>query len=432
MARQLGLYKIAVFLALTGCFSPMVLASSFQVSGQDAASIGNDHAGGAASAEDASTAFYNPAGLIRIKNQQFVAGGAAALSNLRYSGTVATSAGTQMVSAEGGTYSFIPFIHYAAPITDYMVFGLSFTEPFNLNTNYGSATALRYATRLDSIQVYDLSPSLAVAFNEHFSIGAGVDVQRMHGHFDQSFVSPGSLPDTLSNNSGNSQGYGYHWGILYQFSPATRVGFSYASQVVHQLEGSSKLLGPLAGGINAAQFNDTFKARITLPPTTTLSGFHVINSSWDVMGSIAYTQWDVTNEVTLTNLMGVQGGVVRSNLQQNLIQAYRNTWNYTAGANYHVNEKWLVRTGLGWDESPTNNKYRNVQIPDSDQLALAIGTHYQMTTTLGVDVGWTHIFAMNTRVNAQTQSIGDQSVVTNGSVQASTDIYGLQLKWDIL
>jgi long-chain fatty acid transport protein len=431
MVKRFSNYKLVLTFALTSACQS-VWAAGFQVWEQDAASVGQYHAGRAV-VDDASSAYYNPADLILVQNQQVVAGGAAILTDIRFRGTEAVSTlsnpGPQSVSAQGGTYKFIPFVQYAAPISDKVAFGLSFIEPFALNTNYGSSTNLRYATRLNQIDVYDISPSLGIAFTEKLSWGIGLDMQRLVGEFDRTVAGLGGN-DTLSNNSGHDYAFGYYMGLLYQISPETRIGLSYHSKIVHQLTGSSTFIGPLALG--GGQSSPNMYGRITLPPTTNLSVFHTLNKQWDLMGTISYTQWSTSNNLILHNVVGTTGGVQNNNLQWTIYQGYRNTWNYALGANYHVNDKFIVRTGAGYDEAPTTDSKRSIQLPDSNKVAIALGAHYQATKTLGFDLGWTHLFMLNSRINNVSQATGDQIVITNGSVQQNADVYAAQLKWDIL
>jgi long-chain fatty acid transport protein len=150
------------------------------------------------------------------------------------------------------------------------------------------------------------------------------------------------------------------------------------------------------------------------------------------MGTVIYTQWSVFNQLILQNVAGISGGVSNSGILVIMPENYRNTWNYAVGANYHINENWFLRTGIGYDETPSNNQYRNLQFPTSNQVAVALGTHFQATKTLGFDLGWTHLFAMNARINNLSLATGDQVTTTNGSITSSADVYGLELKWDIV
>src|SRR3990167_4579663 len=244
--------KLTAALSVTGLlvFSSHALASAFQLWGQDAASIGNYHAGYAAAAYDASTAFYNPAGLNRFKDQQLVVAGAGVLTSFKYSGTISvdTIEGgiPQGVTAQGGNFGFIPALHYVAPLSDVVAFGFSVTVPFGLQVNYGKSTILRYATTVTSVQVVDFSPVLSFKVTDKLSLGLGPDVQTMKGKFNQVATMGGAELDSDGINNADGVGYGMHAGGLYEFNENTRVGLSYHSQVVHHLTGNSTFSGPLA------------------------------------------------------------------------------------------------------------------------------------------------------------------------------------------
>lgn len=438
MAKRFTAKRLFCLMAAAGLigFNQTVLAAAFQLWEQDGASIGNYHAGIAAAAEDASTAFYNPAGLIRMKNQQFVIGADPVLTNFRFSGTVAdTGLGNipQAARAQGGGFNLVPFGHYAAPINDRIVFGLSAVAPFGLKTNYGYDTPLRYAATLTEVQVIDVSPSLGIALTDKFSFGFGLDINRITGSFNQVATAISSVNDTNSTNRGYGTAYGYHLGALYQPTTQTRVGVAYHSQLRLHLKGASNFTGPLAnGGEGGQQSSRYLKATATLPSTASASVFHTFDEKWDVMGSLSWTRWSVFRNLVLTNVAAINGTTFDAeNIQVYVPENYHNTINYSIGANYHPSEKWIVRTGLGYDPTPSSDRYRNVQLPDSDRIAVALGAHFQASKTIGLDVGWTHMFAMNTRIN-NSQPLGSTVVSTVGSVDASADVYGFQLTWDIV
>ncbi len=436
MEKKTIIKNLALLVMSTGCTGP-VMASSFQTWQQDAASIGNYHAGRAAIADDASTNFYNAAGLVRIHNQQLLFGGTPTTSDVRFHGTVAVNTlgtGPQAVTAQGGTFNFLPYAHYAAPLADNLVFGLSLFTPFNSYTNYGLTSNVQYAATQSSIRVIDLAPSLGFAYNDKVAVGFGLDLEHARGEFDYSITSATPGSNTLTKNTGTSYGYGFHVGALYSASENTRIGLNFLSKVEHHLHGgSSNFSGPLANnGSGGIQYTNGLKANVTLPATTTLSIFHTFNPAWDVMGTVIYSYWNVFHQLILQNVAGISGGVSNNSIIVTMPENYHSTWNYAVGANYHINEKWFVRAGAGYDQTPSNNTYRNLQFPDSNQVAVALGAHFQATETLGVDVGWTHQFAQNVRVNNLSQALGDQITTTNGSITASTDVYGLGLKWDIV
>ena len=61
-----GGFVAGALLAMSGAAT----ASGFALIEQSASGLGNAYAGGAASADDASTVFYNPAGMSNIKGSQ--------------------------------------------------------------------------------------------------------------------------------------------------------------------------------------------------------------------------------------------------------------------------------------------------------------------------------------------------------------------------
>ena len=88
MAKRSAIKQLIHLLCVTGilAFSTQAVAAAFQLYEQDGATVGDYHAGRAAEANNATTAFYNPAGMSRIPNQQIVFGDVAILSDLKYRG----------------------------------------------------------------------------------------------------------------------------------------------------------------------------------------------------------------------------------------------------------------------------------------------------------------------------------------------------------
>src|SRR3989449_1964158 len=68
------LRQSALAAAIAGICAP-ASAAFFQIAENNASGIGNAFAGGAAIAEDASTVWYNPAGMTRLKDRQLVVSG---------------------------------------------------------------------------------------------------------------------------------------------------------------------------------------------------------------------------------------------------------------------------------------------------------------------------------------------------------------------
>lgn len=477
--KRFVMRRLVTALAISGLVgaSTQAMASAYQLWEQDGASVANYHAGYAALANDASIAWYNPAGITRIKNQQAVFGAAAILSDFKFKGSVAVTemvpkgvAGPPFlvvspstvnfpgVTAQGGTFNVVPNIHYVAPINDKMGFGFSINVPFGLKTDYGRSTPVRYAATLTSITVIDVSPSLGFKVTDKASLGLGLDIQKAWAELDTVGVILMAVPSVTSavpppvttavvpalsatsTNKANGTAYGYHLGGLYEFSPDTRVGLSYHSQVVHHLSGNSTLSGPAATFLNGGPIHAGHSTvKITLPPYTALSGYHRINPQVAVMGSVIYTQWSTFRTLTLNNVAGAVNAPAprfiapSTNIQVNIPERYVNTWNFSVGADYYATDKITLRGGLGYDQTPVQDNYRNLQLPDNNRYVVALGGHYQASRTVGLDLGWTHLFMLsNANISPPPLVTGGQTVTTRGNVTGGADVLAGQVTWDIV
>lgn len=432
--------RLVTLLCATGMLgaSSHAMAAAFQLWEQDAASVGVYHAGYAAWANDASTAWYNPAGIVRIKNQQAVLGAVNILTDFSYRGTIAVNTlgdVPKRVVAQGGTFNFVPNLHYVAPINDCIGFGFSVDAPFGLKTNYGSSTFVRYVATLTSLRVIDISPSLGFKLTDHASFGIGFDIQRMNGEFD--LVGTAVTPDfdTPCKNKASDTGYGYHAGLLYEFNPCSRVGISYHSHVAHHLSGTS-IFGPseltfLLNEGQAIRLRSHATTNVDLPAYTALSVYHKFNPCFAFMASAIYTQWSYFQKLVLKNISGAEEAELTKRIQVVIPQNYRSAWNFSVGGEYYPTECITLRSGLGYDETPIRNPQRNMQLPDNNRYIVALGGHFQATKCVGLDLGWNHVFIKRARLTPQLQSTGQQVTTTRGHVTGGADIFSAQVVWDM-
>lgn len=419
-------------------------ASAFQLWEQDAAGVGDYHAGGAAEADSASTTYYNPAGLTRMKNQELSFGTTVVDATIPFKGTVnvstldPTAPQQAAVSAQAGSVNLIPNFYYATPLTSKLALGFGVVVPFGLKTAYQGNTYAKYAATTTSINVMDFTPSLAYQIFQIFSLGAGLDIQYLQGVFNQYGVLSDTVTATHSGNEGDAWGLGYHVGGLLQFNNQhTRIGLTYHSDTQYSMKGKSKFIGTLANGFTGgSQISDNLRANLTTPSFAELSVFQMINDQWSVMGSATYTWWDTFNRLRLNNIATIvldpnTGLFTATTGSVTVAENYRNTLNYALGVHYSPIQRLTFKAGLGFDHTPSHLPERNLQLPDGNRFAIALGGHYQLDKRLGVDAGWTHLFITTADIN-NTQALGAESVTANGYSHSSANIYGLQFTFDFV
>jgi long-chain fatty acid transport protein len=438
------------------------------------AATGNFGAGIAAEGGDAAIGWYNPAGLVLIRNQQAVFGGVGVFPTAKISGTSRMHAPTpfglpdyvqSFNGIEGAVDAFVPSFHYALPIGENATVGLSAVSPFGLSTDWGILSPVRYQATFSELLTTNISPEIGGKLSENFSIGAGLDLQYARVKFNRILGFPtlyGNIVppfnpmgvDSLSYNKGNSYGVGFHAGVLAMFNDKhSRIGLNYQSKVKHTFHGYSTLSGPLAnnGGdvFTPSTLSDTAFATSSalsstptnFPDVVTLSGYHDWNEKLALLGSVVWTGWSTFNVIQLNNveapLVGPNGGLPTGQIQLRQVnsvspQNYRDAWRFAVGANYHVNPLIMLRVGGGYDGTPTNDIDRDVRLPDASRWALSIGGHYQARPNIGLDVGYTHLFPADKPNLNRTDSLGEPNFYNvTATATAGADLLGAQLVWII-
>jgi long-chain fatty acid transport protein len=420
-----------------------------------ASAIGNYAAGVAAEASNAATGWYNPAGLVYLGTKQVVLSGVGVFPNTEISG--ASSYRTPFLPTyfqnftdlQGGRKALVPALHFALPFNDRLTGGLSIVSPFGLSTEYSKISPIRYAATLTELITMNVSPELGYLVTEDFSIGGGLDLQWAKVKFNavagvptlytRGFSHSPYYFDSTSENEGDSFAMGFHVGVLKRFNQGhTRLGINYQSKTSHKFKGHSLLTGLLADRTldnpQATFRSDTLSSNETeLPSIITLSGYQDMNESLALLGSIVYQGWDVFKNTQLNNVAGFSSeGGGPTLLTINNPQKYRNSWRFALGANYKMTDRWLMRLGGGYDQTPTVNAERDVRLPDMNRWALSIGTHYQLNPALGFDVGYTYLFAAeNSTINKTAELPSENTYTVNGTAKAHAQLVGLQAVWSI-
>lgn len=432
------LLKVSL-LAISAGLATNAIASGLQARLESASSIGDANSGGAAIAEEASAEYYNPAGLVRIDHKQLVFSNVFPMTHTEFEGTATakgrgkpppgpippsnfTGTGTATNNASGN----VPAFYFSMPLIKNTVFGFGINSPYGLGTDYTESSILRYVSAKSELETRNLSPGIGYALNDKFSVGAAFDAMEL-SVLGITMVRTQNLTkkDSKLTNDGSSWAYGWHGGVLYQHSPQTRVGLTYHSKVTQHVEGDSKFVvgpgGPLKQSVTESS---DFKTTIHLPAMTMLSAYHAINPQWAITGTIDYTQWDVFESLVGENVAGLNTTTTTATVPQN----FHNTWRYAVGAHYRATSKLLLRTGVAYDQTPTNDIDRSVNIPGADRISVGVGAKYQIRPKLASSLNYAHSFFKNSQINNTNTATGTTVV---GDSDSRVDAIGLQLTWDI-
>jgi long-chain fatty acid transport protein len=244
------------------------MAAGFEVAENSGKLLGHAYAGKAALAEDASTAFYNPAGLTRIKGFQAVFSYHALLPNGEWKDDGSTGAGGGALGGgdggDPGELVHLPCMYLVAPVDDNLRFGLSVNAPYGLKTEYNDGWQGRYHALTSELVTININPSVAWRIDEMFSVGFGVNIQRAEATLSSAIdfgaiavdalgmktaAMLGLLPETVDGEgevTGDDWSFGWNIGVLVELDEKTRFGVAYRSPVRHTIEGDADFTVPSA------------------------------------------------------------------------------------------------------------------------------------------------------------------------------------------
>lgn len=427
----LGVSVAGALLAMSGNAAASAFALIEQSSG-----LGNAFAGGAAGAEDATTIFFNPAGMSRLKGKQVSVAASGIKPSAKFSNTGSTGAALQTAGGNGGdagSLALVPNTYVVTEIEPALRFGLGINVPFGLKTDYDPTWIGRFQAITSKLQTINVNPSLSYQMNDVTSLGIGLNYQHITGdltsavNYSAAAFSAGGAPlltaiggagkEGVSTMSGSDSAWGYNLGALFNVTPSTRVGVAYRSKITYTLKGTISFTNvPTAMAASPTFANGDVNLPVNMPDYFSISGFHQLNDKWDVMADLSRTGWGTFQQLVITRT----NGTVVQNVQEN----WKNTWRFALGATHHYNEQWLARVGVAYDQTPVPDAYRTARIPDNNRTWLAFGGQYKPSFAGTVDFGYAHLFVKDSTIaNNQTAS-GAGNLV--GSYANSVDILSVQ------
>jgi len=393
--------RCALAVALTaGGTAGAAYGSGFQLMEQNASGLGNAYAGQAAAAENASTVFFNPAGMTRLPGRQASVAINAIGPSAEFTNSGGSTAPLGLASPGGnggdaGGWAAVPNAYLSWQLTQQLWFGLGLSVPFGLKTEYDQGWVGRFQSQLSEIKTIDVNPSIAFKVNDVLSIGAGISYQRAEVKVNRSVILVPPFESHTRIDIDDSR-WGYNLGVLVNLSPATRIGLTYRSAMDYDLDGTIVFTSvPVLGTAR-----NPVRANAELPDTISWGIAHAFNPRWEGLADVTYTRWSKIKAVPLvtTGASPIAGtGVTLDTFNFQFKDSYR----IGVGLNYQWSDRFTLKLGAAYDRSPVEDRFRLSFLPDSDRTWLAIGGKYRMSKQATLDFGYAHIFVKDGSINQQ-------------------------------
>ena len=381
----------------------------FALKEQAVSSLGNAYAGTAVNIADAAIGYYNPAGLGALKNSQLNIAGFMEHERVKIIDTIATSAenGTFVSGRSPVKYNhsyFIPSVHAALKVNNYVTLGLNCTSPFGFKSYFASDSLVRYKDAGSKLTSYDISPSIGIKLSDAYYAGFGIDWLHLSSNFKNYVTST-----NLQSVTGNGHKVGFHAGLLWVPSNKMRMGLAYHSGFNTKLKGRLK--------------SDTVDSAVTyglrLPNKIVYSISADIAADWSMMANVERVNWAKFKDYTVTQ----PDGTYVSTLWH-----LRNTWKFALGFDYRLSAL-TIKFGVAYEQGANISGLTTLRVPDSSNYQVACGLNYNFNKNFSIDFGYAHLFYNGAKI-AQSgfqTNLGMSNDTLSGGYENSVDIIGIQL-----
>jgi long-chain fatty acid transport protein len=412
-------------------------ASGYRFGSQSVAAQGTADASGA-EANDASTIFYNPAGLSRLDGVRISAGATVVVPHSTFTDSGSTHftgqpSGGTAASGYVPDSAVAPSFYISQKIDDKWTVGLGMFVPYGAKLDFGNTWTGRYALTDMKMESYTLNPSASFKLNEQHAFGFGINAEHMSAALGQAVDVPGTIA-ALSTAAGAAQGaalarqiaalggnpallrtvadghgsndvkdwgWGFNLGYMFTLDQSTRFGLSYRSSILHKLRGSTVwdfsgvTADPVVNNVLAAasrRANSAALIVVRTPETLSANVFHQFDAKWAGMADLTWTR---NNRMDNLNIefpgTGEGDEVIR--------QQWRNTVRASLGASYAYSEALTMRAGLAYDQSPVRTELAHPALPDGDRRQYSVGANWKLDARSSVDLAYSYLDVKDIDVN---------------------------------
>ncbi|MCX7915538.1 MAG: outer membrane protein transport protein [Verrucomicrobiae bacterium] len=364
--------RAALFLATWYCVGwvgqPSASALGFRNPDQGAAATAQGEAF-IAQADDASAAYYNPAGLAQLNGTEVAAGSYLLFRDVQFR----APSGRDNMSK----FDFLPHLYAASDFgLERWRFGLAVNVPYGLSVDWGRSGPFAYLVTEANLMVVNLAPVVAYRLTDELSLGAGLNIY--YGDVFQKFEYSPLIPGSRFRFDGDGVGVGATVGLRWQPHRQHALALVYRSPFRIELDGRARTVN--AGTLTtAASASATFQ----FPQSLAVGYAFWPNPKLKLETNIEWTNWDLLNTVRLRSTNAIIIGDPRSTVPFH----WEDSFFYEFGLQDRVTDEWVLRGGYIFSENSVPDRTFGPLVPDSDRHVFSIGVGFEHNR-LSLDVAY--------------------------------------------
>ena len=371
---------LAFALAAAGVLGPVPAhAAGFAIFEQGARGMG--FAGAfTAQANDPSAIFHNPAGIAFLKGKQFYLGATLIHPTSTFTGDNPFP-GSAVTEKSDVNFLVPPAAYYTQAFTERLVLGVGLHTPFGLTTAWANPDTYsgRFISQRAELRGFSINPTLGYKLADRFAIGAGLDIRLSSVTLQRRVPVINPFTQTVTDaasvdlGSNTDVAFGFNVGALAKISDELSAGVQYRHHVNATYDGSATFTPVPSGN---AQLDTRLAAVLpqgNLPVTTAIDfpafasgGVAYSTGDWTFEADLDWYQWSTFSRLSIA-FTG------RADLSEDIVENYKDTWQYRIGLERRLNDHFAVRGGYFFDQSPAPAESVSPLLPDADRNGFALG-----------------------------------------------------------
>jgi len=340
----------------------------------------------AADPQDASTIWYNPAGMTALPG--------VVSTNLGFTMVVPDTsfkgARTGISTSAELEYHFLPSLYVSGKVLDNLALGLSINAPFGLGATWPENW--EGAEQIQEIFMFSMviNPNIAWEIIPGLSIAAGLDIvygnvtiKRQLRFVDQ---------NGYFKFGGTTWGFGGNAGILYTPIKQLSLAFAYRSRVKLSLDGAKAHFDNVPMAFRPSLPDGKVDTGLTLPDLLTFGVAYRPIDNLTIELDINYNLWSTYENLTFEFASGVPDKIVQPKDWSNALQV-------RFSVQYNILDDMLkFRIGYVYDQNPVPDETLDPMLPDNDRHDVSAGIGFEYMGFMA-DLGYMFVYMIERTVD---------------------------------
>lgn len=353
-------------------------ATGFRLPDQDAFATARGEAF-AATADNPSAIYYNPAGIAQLQGHQ-VRG---SLYSIYIESTYDSSTGTDGKN-ERRFHTVPNFFYTYGPEGLPLTAGIGLYSPYGLSLRWPQDTGFRTIGTESSLTYITLNPAIAFRLHPTLMIGGGLTVNYANVDLSQGLFWPSQSLDRFRYR-GDGWDVGYNLGLLWKPVEKLSFGVSFRSPTTVALSGHTDAYNDATFfAIPPFKHRSEAETRFPFPLNAIFGVSYRPTPNWNLEFNADYTDW-----TRMQTLLVSQSSSLPPLLPNDIpIQLeWQASWYYEFGVTRYFQNGWSVSAGYIYNENSIPNAHYTPLVTDLDRHFLSVGTGYK-GKHLSVDVAY--------------------------------------------